>query len=91
MQSATQAVFSRRQRALIAWFTPLFLESEGIGTLQHPLHGPDLAPCDFWFFTTLKKAFHGRRFKSEDEIKAAVHNFFQKIPKAEFEKTINEK
>jgi len=28
---------------------------------QHP-YSPDLAPCDFWFFTKLKSLLRGRRF-----------------------------
>lgn len=35
-----------------------------------PSDSPDLAPCDFWLFSKLKKPFRGHRLESNDEIKA---------------------
>jgi len=37
--------------------------------LQHPPYSPDLAPCDFWAFPTLKAQLRGKRFSSDDEVK----------------------
>ena len=40
--------------------------------LQHPPYSPDLAPCDFWAFPTLKRQLHGKRFSSDDEVRNAT-------------------
>jgi len=40
--------------------------------LQHPPYSPDLAPCDFWAFPTLKAQLCGKRFSSDDEVKNAT-------------------
>ena len=37
--------------------------------LKHPPYSPDLAPCDFWAFPTLKRQLHGKRFSSDDEVR----------------------
>jgi hypothetical protein len=28
--------------------------------LEHPPHSPDLAPCDFWAFPTMKRELQGQ-------------------------------
>jgi len=40
--------------------------------LQHPPYSPDLAPCDFWAFPTLKAQLRGKRFASDDVVKNAT-------------------
>ena len=40
--------------------------------LQHPPYSPDLAPCDFWAFPTLKAQLRRKRFSSDDEVKNAT-------------------
>ncbi|KAI6658838.1 Histone-lysine N-methyltransferase SETMAR-like [Oopsacas minuta] len=39
------------------------LENSGLKTLHHPPYSPDLAPCNFWLFPTLKDQLRGRRFR----------------------------
>lgn len=34
--------------------TKAFLDENGLKTLPHPPHSPDLSPCDFWLFPVLK-------------------------------------
>ena len=34
--------------------------------LKHPPYSPDLAPCDFWAFPTLKRQLRGKRFSSDE-------------------------
>ncbi len=34
----------------------------------HPPYSPDLAPCDYWLFPTLKKAIRGQHFNSNDKV-----------------------
>jgi len=44
-----------------------------IGTaLKYSPYSPDLAPCDFWAFPTLKRQLHGKRFSSDDEVRNAT-------------------
>jgi len=43
------------------------LTENGGTTLQHPPYSPDLAPCDFWAFPTLKAQLCGKRFYSDDK------------------------
>ena len=44
-----------------------------IGTaLKNPPYSPDLAPCDFWAFPTLKIELRGKRFSSDDEVRNAT-------------------
>jgi len=46
--------------------------TEGGKALQHPPYSPDLVPCDFWAFPTLKAQLRGKRFTSDDEVKNAT-------------------
>ena len=39
---------------------------------QHPPYSPDLAPCDFWAFPTLKRQLRRKRFSSDDEVRNAM-------------------
>ena len=74
-----------------AKFTLEYMEKHDIAVLPHPPYSPDLAPCDYWLFPTLKKHLRGKRFESIFEIQRAVQNFFNTIPSHEFEKTILQK
>ena len=47
---------------------PLATHTEIGGTvLKHPPYSPDLAPCYFWAFPTLKRQLRGKSFSSGDE------------------------
>ena len=37
--------------------------------LKYSPYSPDLAPCDFWAFPTLKRQLRGKRFSSYDEVR----------------------
>ena len=45
--------------------------------LEHPPYSPDLASSDFHLFSPLKKFLAGRRFTCNDEVKAAVRQWFR--------------
>jgi hypothetical protein len=32
---------------------------------EHPSYSPDLAPCDFWAFPTMKRELRGKKFRSD--------------------------
>ena len=40
--------------------------------LKNPPFSPDLAPCDFWAFPTLKRQLRGKRVFSDDEVRNAT-------------------
>jgi hypothetical protein len=49
--------------------------------LPHPPYSPDLAPSDFHLFWPLKDALRGCHFRSDEEIKEAVHDWLAQQPK----------
>lgn len=58
-----------------------FLEESGLERLPHPPYSPDLAPCDFGIFGTIKQEFRGRSFESEEELVNAIIAFFKEKPR----------
>lgn len=54
----------------------------------HPLYSPDLAPSDFHVFSALKEAMGGKHFRSDKEVKTAVHDWLQTRPKDFFQRGI---
>ena len=44
----------------------------GWAVLLHPVHSPDLAPCDFHLFRPIKDVLCGQHFPSRSAITAAV-------------------
>ncbi len=50
-----------------------------MGTFPHPLYSPDLVPCDYHLFLTLKDYLGGKRFLSEAELGAEISLFFSKM------------
>jgi len=59
-------------RPHIAAVTLAALTEIGGTALQNPPYSPDLAPCDFWVFPTLKAQLRGKMFSSDDEVKNAT-------------------
>lgn len=60
--------------------TSQYLATNNIKTIPHPPYSPDLAMCDFWLFAGLKRNLRGRSFGSEEELDAAVLEYFNSIP-----------
>ncbi len=59
------------------------------GNRDHPPYSPDLAPCDFFLFPTLKKHLRSRRFGSVQLLQAeAIHVLSSIIEEKEFSKSI---
>ena len=48
------------------------LTETGGTALKYSPYSPDLAPCDFWAFPTLKRQLRGKRFSSDDEVRNAM-------------------
>jgi len=52
--------------------------------VPHPLYSPDLATSDFHVFGPLKEAMGGKSFRSDEEVKQAVHKWLRSQPKEFF-------
>jgi histone-lysine N-methyltransferase SETMAR len=62
----------------------------GFVQLEHPPYSPDLAPSDFFLFPNLKKSLRGRRFADDEEVKAAVDQWFAAQPDGFFRSGIQQ-
>ena len=61
-----------------------YLKESGLEGLDHSPYSPDLSPCDFWLFPTLKEILAGHRFESRCDIGSAVYQCLQHIPKEDY-------
>lgn len=52
--------------------------------LPHPLHSPDLAPSNFYLFPNLKKSLVSKRFSSNEELMAALNDYFAELPESHY-------
>lgn len=53
------------------------LKEIGFDEIDHPPYSPDLAPSDYFLFSNLKRELRGKRFGSDEEMKAAVQEHFE--------------
>jgi len=51
-----------------------------------PPYSPDLAPCDFFLFPTMKKAMKGKRFATVKEVKTASQEALNNIKLQQFQR-----
>jgi histone-lysine N-methyltransferase SETMAR len=56
--------------------------------LPQPPYSPDLALSDFHLFWSLKDTLHGHHFRSDEELKEAVHDWLAQQPKDFFTRGI---
>jgi transposase len=61
----------------------------GLEVFAHPPYSPDLAPCDYWLFSRVKKHLQGKQFKSEDDINTAVTASLRHVTKDEYRAAID--
>ena len=61
-----------------------FLASEKLKVLNHPPYSPDLSPCDFFFFPSLKKMLSGNKYTSRSSLGSAIYQCLQQIPKEDY-------
>lgn len=62
-----------------------FLAKHRIPVLRQAPYSPDMAPCDFWLFPTLKMPLKGTRFQSRNEIMQNATARLKSIKKVEFQ------
>jgi histone-lysine N-methyltransferase SETMAR len=60
----------------------------GLTMLQHPVYSPDLAPSNFQLFPKLKDDLRGHNFRSDQEVTAAVRQWFREKEKDFFKNGI---
>jgi len=48
----------------------------------HPAYSPDLAPCDYFLFSSLKKWFKGKRFTTREQLIAETQAYFEGLDKS---------
>ena len=63
------------------------LEKNKVNTLPHTPYSPDLAPCDFFLFPTLKKNLSGIKFDSVEEIREASAAALKQLPVEAFQQS----
>jgi hypothetical protein len=56
----------------------------GIARFPHPPPSPDLARCDFWLFSKLKRKLEGSTFGDQIEVSRTVKTIFSTIPRGVF-------
>ena len=66
------------------------LEELGWEVLAHPPYSPDLAPSDYHIFRSLKQYLQGKKFKSLNDIKFALNDYFDSKPTSWFKKGIDD-
>jgi transposase len=59
-------------RATVATITDLHFD-----TLPHPPYSSDVAPSDYHMFGPLKKAMGGKKFRYDEEVHQAVHEWLR--------------
>jgi len=63
-----------------------YLASLGWTIIPHPPYSPDLAPCDFFLFPTMKKTLKGKRFATVEEVKTASQEALNNIKLQQFQR-----
>jgi hypothetical protein len=61
-----------------------FLASKNITVLAHPLHSPDLAPCDFFLFPQKKSVLKRTHFVLVEEVKAKLTTLLNSLTENDF-------
>ena len=55
-----------------------YLNDSPFSIVPHPPYSPDLSPCDFGLFGTMKNSFKGQRFETEEQLLQTIDDFFSK-------------
>lgn len=61
-----------------------FLQTVGFQQLSHPPYSPDLAPCDFFLFPSIKNSMRGCRFSSAEEAVDAYRSAVEGVSHSEW-------
>jgi histone-lysine N-methyltransferase SETMAR len=61
------------------------LEELKLNLLPHPPYSPDLAPSDFYLFSPLKSALHGKKFNSAENVQDELQHWLDSKPQSFFD------
>lgn len=61
-----------------------FFAKNATHIVPQPPYSPDLAPCDFWLFSKLKRPLRGHRFETIEEIQRESLKELKAIPEKDF-------
>ena len=53
-----------------------YLNDSPFSIVPHPPYSPDLSPCDFGLFGTMKNSFKGKSFDTEEQLLQNIDDFF---------------
>ena len=62
-----------------------YLNNEGIKIIDHPPYSPDLAHCDFWLYSELKRGLDSH--PDVKSLKSQITEHLESIPKEKYLKT----
>ena len=65
---------------------PTVFDIKNIPTVLHLPYLLDLAPCDYFLFSKIKKAMKGKQFESSENIKSSTTDILKAISKEDFQK-----
>ena len=58
------------------------LAANGVQLVTHPPYSPDLAPCDWFLFPSVKRQLKGKQFQNADDARAFFEGVILDIPKS---------
>ena len=70
--------------------TTLYLEDKFLPVLPHPLHHPNLSPCDYWLFPLIKSRLSGHIFRRGQDMVKAVNSEMQGLPPSAYHGAIED-
>ena len=62
-------------RAHTAAVTLDFLAANDVQLVTHPPYSPDLAPCDWFLFLSVKRQLKGEQFQNTEDARAFIEGF----------------
>jgi hypothetical protein len=84
-RSGKWILYNDNAPALGAVTTNEFLAKHNIPSIPQSPSSPDLAPCDFFLFPTLKKTMKGHRFDFVEHIQANATRQLRAITKSDYQ------
>lgn len=67
-----------------------FLNEHKVTLIPHPPYSPDISPCDFFLFGTMKKKLEGFSTSNFEELKIFVEKYLKSINRKTMEKVMEE-
>src|SRR6266511_3152836 len=66
------------------------LEKRKVNILPHPPYSPDLAPCDFFLFSKIKKELKNKKYNKVENLAWAVQAIISSILKEEYHRSFED-